>query len=308
MELRSIEYIVEIEKTGSITKAAENMCISQSALNQQLLKLESQLGTQLFRRHKKACIPTEAGKVYLEGAKEILEIKHRTYSKINAITNSEKTELVLGLTPGRGITMFIELYPKLHAMFPNTRITPIESNVRVLQEGIAEGKIDIGFLTLNRSQKTPDTYIKITNEEIVAVVPRNRDFCRKEYDGKGFREISIKDLEHESFVLMFQKSTIRQICDELFESTGIAPYVETETSSTPSIPKIAKAMDCCGLIPRYYASPEDPYFETFVLSEHPTWAIYISYKNGAYLDAASKEYIKLVKEYWEENKDRISIR
>ena len=66
MDLKQIEYIVKIAETGSITRAAEQLFITQSALNQQLLKLAQQLGIKLFVRHKYVMSPTSAGRVYLE--------------------------------------------------------------------------------------------------------------------------------------------------------------------------------------------------------------------------------------------------
>ena len=65
MDLRQIENIVAIEQEQSISKAAERLFLTQSALNQQLLRLEKELGIQLFERKKHAMIPTFAGKVYL---------------------------------------------------------------------------------------------------------------------------------------------------------------------------------------------------------------------------------------------------
>lgn len=62
MDLKQIEYIVKIAETGSITRAAEQLFITQSALNQQLLKLEQQLGIKLFVRHKHDMTPTSAGR------------------------------------------------------------------------------------------------------------------------------------------------------------------------------------------------------------------------------------------------------
>ena len=62
MELKQLEYIVKIAEEGSITKAAEKLFISQSGLNQQLLKLESDLGQQLFHRGKNDFRLTEAGR------------------------------------------------------------------------------------------------------------------------------------------------------------------------------------------------------------------------------------------------------
>ena len=55
MDFRQLEYILEIAKENNITRAAKNLFISQSALNQQLLKLEQELGVQLFYRSRTNC-------------------------------------------------------------------------------------------------------------------------------------------------------------------------------------------------------------------------------------------------------------
>ena len=55
MNFKILEYIVAIAETGNVTKAAERLFISQSGLNQQLIKLETELGTPLFHRSKKKC-------------------------------------------------------------------------------------------------------------------------------------------------------------------------------------------------------------------------------------------------------------
>lgn len=60
MDLRQIEYIVAIEQEQSISKAAEKLYLTQSALNQQLLRLEKELGTPLFERRKHSMIPLRA--------------------------------------------------------------------------------------------------------------------------------------------------------------------------------------------------------------------------------------------------------
>ena len=64
MDLHLVENIVAIEDEKSITRAAEKRFITQSALNQQLQKLEEELGTELFRRQRGNWQPTEAGKKY----------------------------------------------------------------------------------------------------------------------------------------------------------------------------------------------------------------------------------------------------
>ena len=75
MDLHLIENIVAIADEKSITKAAEKRFITQSALNQQLQKLEEELGTPLFRRARSNWQPTEAGETYLQAARAMLLLR-----------------------------------------------------------------------------------------------------------------------------------------------------------------------------------------------------------------------------------------
>ena len=89
MELRQLEYIVAIADQGNITKAAESLFITQSGLNQQLIKLEQELGIQLFYRYKHHLQMTAAGKVYVENAREIMNIKKNTYNILSVMMNNK---------------------------------------------------------------------------------------------------------------------------------------------------------------------------------------------------------------------------
>lgn len=77
MDLKQLEYIVAIAECGNISKAAQALFITQSGLNQQLIKLEKHLGIQLFYRNKHYLRMTQAGEVYVKNAKEILRIRKK---------------------------------------------------------------------------------------------------------------------------------------------------------------------------------------------------------------------------------------
>ena len=66
MDTRQIEYILQIAEENNITHAAAKLFITQSALNQQLIKLENELGTPLFHRSRTNWHLTEAGMIYVE--------------------------------------------------------------------------------------------------------------------------------------------------------------------------------------------------------------------------------------------------
>lgn len=77
MDTKLIEAVIRISEERSITRAAEKLFITQSALNQQLLKLEQELGTPLFVRTRSDWHPTAVGEVYLKAARQIVNINYK---------------------------------------------------------------------------------------------------------------------------------------------------------------------------------------------------------------------------------------
>ena len=119
MDLRQLENIIRINEERSITKAAEKLFITQSALNQQLQKLEAELGTPLFVRTRSDWRPTPAGEVYLDAARQILNIKRDAYHRIHDMADLARHHFTIGLIPERGVDMFTAIYPEFHRRFPD---------------------------------------------------------------------------------------------------------------------------------------------------------------------------------------------
>ena len=239
MDLKQIEYIVKIDDEPSITRAAEKLFVTQSALNQQLLRLEKELGAPLFHRSKVDMRPTEIGQVYLDNAREILRIKQRTYNLINDMTDAKKGRLSIGFTPGRGSEMFTHVYPSFHQAYPNVIVEPHELSVHRQQQMISQGNLDIGFQTLSERQRTDSEYIKLGEEEIFLLVPSihpaAEQLAATQTASAPFPIANLTLFQYEPFVLMYKESTIRAITDEIFRKSGFTPNVLFETASNNTV-------------------------------------------------------------------------
>lgn len=311
MDTKQIEYILKIAEENNITKAAEKLFITQSALNQQLLKLEKELGTPLFYRSRTNCRLTEAGEIYIEGAKAALQIKNTTYNRIYDMTNARKGHLTLGLTPGRGLRMFTAIYPKLHKLYPNLDVHPLEMRVRAQQEAIARGEIDAGLMTLAPEEQTNAVYYPLKREELVLIIPSCHPLAKsaaKEHVRQNqtvpdtalpLPVMDLKELRTEPFVLMDRHSPLRTMCDPLFEHAGFTPNILLETNNTSGIAAMVQSTLCCGIIPRYYTLDITEGISCFSLPERPSWEITIGCPKNGYLNSGAKEFIRLAKEYWE---------
>ncbi len=299
MDTKQIEYIIKISEENNITHAAEKLFITQSALNQQLLKLEKELGTPLFHRSRTNWRLTEAGEVYVQNAREILRIKKYTYDRIHDISETKKGLLSIGFTPGRGIHMFGAVYPDFHRKYPGINVEPVEQNVKVLQEMISSGQLDIAFLTLSKSDRINNEYIPLLNEEIFLVLPQGHPLSELAVpNGDSFPVLDPVLLREEPFVLMNKGSTMRKLTDRIFESAGFTPHILFETKSHTTILTVVRSRICCSLVPYHYIKDGHEGLSCFSLPSHPTWEVAASYKKGGYLSHAAQYFIDLAEEYW----------
>ena len=109
MDTRQIEYILQIAEENNITHAAAKLFITQSALNQQLIKLENELGQQLFHRGKNDFRLTEAGQIYVDYARKILSLKEEAYNKLNDLANNQTGRLrIAAFRQGQDLVITVE--------------------------------------------------------------------------------------------------------------------------------------------------------------------------------------------------------
>lgn len=276
--------------------------MTQSALNQQLLRLEKELGAPLFHRSKVDMRPTEIGQVYLDNAREILRIKQRTYNLINDMTDAKKGRLSIGFTPGRGSEMFTHVYPSFHQAYPNVIVEPHELSVHRQQQMISQGNLDIGFQTLSERQRTDSEYIKLGEEEIFLLVPSihpaAEQLAATQTASAPFPIANLTLFQYEPFVLMYKESTIRAITDEIFRKSGFTPNVLFETASNNTVLSMIEANLCCGVVPEYYVRRLPKGISCFAFPTHPSWDIAANYRKNGYLSEAAKYFIELVRNFW----------
>lgn len=305
MDTRQLEYILMIAQENNITHAAAKLFITQSALNQQLIKLEKELGAPLFHRSRTNWHLTEAGEVYVKNAREMLRLKRETYQTISDLTDGKHGHLSVGFTSGRGINMFTEVYASFYQIYPNIVIQPMEGIVKILQKRVSQGELDVAFLTLTDSDRTDDVYEDIFEEELLVAIPAKHPLAEQTTPGgEDFPTLDIGTLRYEPFVVMDKSSTMRTLVDGLFEKAKVSPNILFETGNNHTIISMIRSNLCCGIIPYYYAKDLDPKeIACFHLASRPVWQFTASYKRGSYLSKPARCFIDLMKQRWGEGTD-----
>ena len=293
MDLKQLEYIVGIAEEKNITKAAKKLYITQSALNQTLLKLEKEIGEPLFERSKLNLYLTEIGKIYVEQAKKILEIRKETYEKMDEIKGDYNSIIRVGLTPERGMLMFLSIYPIFHEIYPNIKIEALELSVEEQHKMIEERKLDIGFVNVAESQKKSNIYQEIRKEKLVLAIP-NKIF--KNLKSKNIQNI-LDEIVKEDIAMLPQNTTIRKVIDEYLKKYQLFPKILFESKNSSLLIKMVESQLVCTIVSEIHAIKSND-IEYILLDNFPHLDYSVMFKKDKFLTTPIKKFINLAKEYW----------
>ena len=169
MELREQAYVTAIARHGSLKQAAAELHISPPTLSIFLSNLEKELGLQLFDRLGKRFVPTEAGRIYLENAREMLRYQERCRAQLGDLRQGSTGSVRFGIHPRR--TLYL-LAPALKAYAPShsgIQVTTCEQSSDEMFRLLAGGELD--FIVNNQRDSDPALiYQPFYSDRLVMVV------------------------------------------------------------------------------------------------------------------------------------------
>lgn len=299
MDLRQIENMMMIEEEQSISRAAEKLFITQSALNQQLLKLEKELGTPLFERRKHGMIPTFAGRVYLRSAHQIMNIKQETYRIISDISEENTGEISLAYTPEAGAAMFSKIYPMFHRRYPKITFQIHETRVKKMEQLVLKKDVHFAFLSYIENTKNPELdYIDMDTESMVLGLPVSHPLAA--LAGKNSHEtlplLDLTLLRDESFILLSQETRMRDMIDHAFAYAGFRPKILFESISTHTVTEMVREQIAPAFFPQSYVDPTAP-IVYFTVAPCERWTRSVAFPKGCYFSRPEKYFIALGTDY-----------
>jgi LysR family transcriptional regulator, benzoate and cis,cis-muconate-responsive activator of ben and cat genes len=165
----------------NVSRAALKLHVSQPALSQQIRDLEDKIGFCLLERTAKSVRLTEAGRAFLNDARELLRHAEDAVKKVRAIASEEPTELHLGYSP----TPFAEILPKTLRAFqrvmPNVHVRLHDWSNNAIRDGLREGRLQLGLIvppTKARSMRDL-RYEELFHERVCVAVAPQHPFARR---------------------------------------------------------------------------------------------------------------------------------
>ncbi|MBR0151353.1 MAG: LysR family transcriptional regulator [Synergistaceae bacterium] len=304
MNLKLCEYMLAIKRYGNISEAAKKVFVTPSALNQQLLKLENELGTQLFVRSRRSLIPTEAGNAYLECARKMLDLWQATSSEIQDMTDCKTGSYRIGLTVDHGNEVFTHVYPAFYERYPEIQVQCWQMLVPELMRLLLHGDIDMMF-TLGVENRIPDSleYLLLSCENLLLGLHRTHPISQNATYSAINPAPDFRMLKDDKFALCLKNSTMRtELIDPMFKHLGFTPNIMVESSSNAFLEQLAAMGLCNAIIPQSQIRNHED-IAWFYLPQNPRFHFGAVYAKGYRLSKALRYFIGLAEEYARRNFD-----
>lgn len=257
-ELYRIFYTVA--NYGNITKASEELMISQPAISKSIKNLEEQLGGQLFVRTKRGVFLTEEGKEFYNYIKQAMEYIHRAENKFTDLINLEVGSIRIGISTTLVKEFLLPYLEEFHSLYPKIDIEIVTDVAAVLIPKLRNGLIDVVVLNLNGTEDYDDiSFTKCRELHDVFVVG-------KAFEDLSKKNISLKELNNYPIILQSKTANTRKFLDSVTESYSVSLKPNIELASYSLVVQFAKIGLGIGYATKEYIGQELDNKDLFVLN------------------------------------------
>lgn len=146
MDLKALEFFMQVSQAGSFSAAASISKISQPTLSRHIMQLEDELGAKLFFRTGHGVELTEAGEALQRHTRPLLVRARQARAEVAEIGSNPSESVVLGLPPAIGRILTVPVTKRFLRDTPNGKLRIVECFTGYVQEWITSGRLDIGIV------------------------------------------------------------------------------------------------------------------------------------------------------------------
>jgi LysR family transcriptional regulator, regulatory protein for tcuABC len=235
MELRQLRSFVRVVELGSISRAAQGLGMAQSALSQQIGRLESELATRLLQRSPFGVAPSEAGVAFYREAQ--LTLRHAEQAVRSAQQARLSGSVSIGLAPTTAAMLELPLMQAMRARYPQVRLHMVESLSGHLASLLHARELDLAVLFDTRQAAPAQRHWgrhPLLEEDLFFICSKTQGKAPR---GRA-RRMLLSDLGDTPLILPTGPHGLRSTLDAAFARAGVIARVDLEIDSL-TIPAFA---------------------------------------------------------------------
>jgi DNA-binding transcriptional LysR family regulator len=243
--MENLDFFAVVVEQRSLNKASALLNLSQPALSRKMMKLEEELGVQLFERRGKRLALTRAGELIYEYALEQRSLERKLQQTLREYVKAGSPAT---LTIGASLTTLQATLPELitvyTARYPATDLKALTGKTHEIVLMVKERKVDLGVVA-SSIQTQGLTCVPLFDDHLCLVLPHGHPYLERE-------ELAIADLNDLSMILFSKGTWYRVLTDELFHRYAIFPDVKMEIDSFEAIIRLVATCRSATLLPKSY--------------------------------------------------------
>lgn len=298
-----LDCIEAILTTGSFSLAAKQLCVTQSAISQQIAKIEKHYSIQIFHRKKKPIQLTEEGQVYIQMMRKMRALEQQCDQYFSDRKALKHGRLRIGSNPCRTATLLAPTLKRFISEYPGIDIDLVEIESKDVAQALMDNRADL-CLTL-QSRLTPAMNSRFLSAERVFIAARrNSPIAHKGSRPKSYRDVVAPAdfilFKDEPFVLINHGTKFNEYYFDLCRKFNIEPKVILRAETMDIVHKVVSQGLGCALVPEelaychYQDSTGPVYFD--LSKEFPNNPVVVAWLSENYLSRGARRFIEMLEE------------
>jgi DNA-binding transcriptional LysR family regulator len=227
MQIETLKVFCDLVESRSFSQAAIRNFVTQSAVSQQIKALESRFDAPLLVRDGRSVVPTEAGRILHEAAREILDRFNTMHLEMKSVGQEMAgsvrvaTVYTVGLYElSAVIKTFLKTYPKVNLHIEYSRANRV-------YEDCSRGSVDLGIVPYPKPRKGIEV-ISLPADRLILICPPEHPFARH-------RHVNLHKLDGENFIAFEKDIPSRHAIDQILQQNGVKVRVAMEFDNIETI-------------------------------------------------------------------------
>jgi LysR family hydrogen peroxide-inducible transcriptional activator len=242
MEIHQLRYFVAVADEGNFSRAAAKVRVAQPSLSQQIRKLEAEVGQPLFDRLPRSVVLTEAGRCFIDYARQILASIGDARRCVDELKGEVAGELAVGAIPTIAPYVLPELIGKFQKHYPEVTLEIVEDVTDGITRRVEAGELDVALAST--CQQSPTLRREsLVSEPLLALVPEGHPLAKKTL-------VELDDLKSQRFLLLHEMHCLSQQVHHLLEARRLRPEIALAGSQLGTIANMVAASIGVSIVPQ----------------------------------------------------------
>ncbi|MEZ5786322.1 MAG: LysR family transcriptional regulator [Xanthobacteraceae bacterium] len=243
MNLRQLQYFVEVSELESVSRAADRLHVAQPALSRHMRALERELGVRLFERDGRGIILTNAGLVFRDRVRTLLRELDRAQLEIKALSRSPGGRIDFGMPFSVSQALTRVLVASVKEELPGVALRVIDGWTGFIIEWLLRGRLDLGVIYDHTLKSDVLRTEPLATEEQFLI-------CRPGDPLAARDRITLAEVAELPLALPSHEHGLRVTVEQFMQTVGCVPKIHTELESIVGLKQFAAAGGVYTILPR----------------------------------------------------------